>query len=142
MSPTQREICFIGTYSRALANVETILALNHVKHLQAIAAATRGLFELAVDIRLIEMTPQGPEKMLAFIDVEKLHSAQTIVHFKDANPDAQVDTSVFEEFIKTEQSRIIASRDLLWPGHPNVRHWSLLKMSKRVEKLGRPFNEI
>lgn len=82
------------------------------------------------------MAPHGPEKMLAFIEVERLRSAQAVVGFKDANPDAQVDTSIFQEFIRNEQNRIIAARDLFWPGRPDVQHWSLLKMSKRVEKLG------
>lgn len=73
------------------------------------------------------MAPHGPEKMLAFIEVERLRSAQAVVGFKDANPDAQVDTSIFQEFIRNEQNRIIAARDLFWPGRPDVQHWSLLK---------------
>ncbi|HWB97842.1 MAG TPA: DUF5677 domain-containing protein [Bryobacteraceae bacterium] len=142
LSPTQRETCFISNYYRAFANVESILALNHVKHVQGIASAARGLFEIAVDVALIDHIPQGPEKMLAIIDVEKMRSAQAIVDFKTANPTAQVDATVFQEFLKQEGSRIVALRDSLWPNRPDVQHWSLLKMQKRVEKLGLPFNEL
>ena len=142
LNPTQREICFTANYYRAFANVESILALNHVKHVQGIASAARGLFEIAVDVALIDKVPQGPEKMLALIDVEKMRSAQAIIDFKVANPTAQVDATIFQEFIKLEGARITASRDCLWPNRPDVQHWSLLKMSKRVEKLGQPFNEL
>lgn len=142
LNPTQREICFTANYYRAFANVESILALNRVKHVQGIASAARGLFEIAVDVALIDKIPQGPEKMLALIDVEKMRSARAIVDFKAANPTAQVDATTFQEFIRLEGARITALRDSLWPNRPDVQHWSLLKMSKRVEKLGQPFNEL
>jgi len=142
LNPTQREICFTANYYRAFANVESILALNHAKHVQGIASATRGLFEIAVDVALIDQVPQGPEKMIALIDVEKMRSAQAIIDFKAANPTAQVDAAIFQEFIRLEGARITALRDSLWPNRPDVRHWSLLKMPKRVKKLGQPFNEI
>lgn len=142
LSPTQREICFTANYYRAFANVESILALNHVKHVQGIASAARSLFEIAVDVALIDQIPQGPDKMLALIDVEKLRSAQAIVDFKATNPTAQVDATTFQEFIRLEGARITALRDSLWPARPDVQHWSLLKMQKRVEKLGQPFSEL
>lgn len=142
LNPTQRDICFTANYYRAFANVESVLALNHVKHVQGIASAARGLFEIAVDVALIDQIPQGPEKMIAHIDVEKMRSAQAISDFKAANPAAQVDATTFQEFIRLEGTRIIALRDSLWPNRPDVQHWSLLKMQKRVEKLGQPFNEL
>lgn len=142
LNPTQREVCFTANYYRAVANVESILALNHVKHVQGIASAARGLFEIAVDVALIDKIPEGPTKMLALIDVEKMRSAQAIVDFKVANPTAQVDVTIFQEFIRLEGGRITELRDCLWPNRPDVQHWSLLKMSKRVEMLGQPFSEI
>lgn len=142
IDPTQREVCFIGNYYRAFANIESILALNHVKHVQAVAASARGLFEIAVDVALIDRIAQGPEKMIAFVDVEKLRSAQTIIDFKTSNPDAKVDTSIFEQFIAVESCRILALRDSLWPKGHHVQHWSLMKMAKRVKQLGTPFDEL
>lgn len=142
IGPTQREVCFATNYYRAIANVESILALNHVKHVQGIASAARALFELAVDAALIDRVPRGPEKMLALIDVEKMRSAQAIVDFKAANPSSQVDATTFQEFIRLECARIVALRDSLWPGRPDVQHWSLMKMLKRVEMLGPPFHEL
>lgn len=54
LSTSARERCFIGTYYRATANIATLLELKKPKHCQAIAMLARGLFELAVDIRLID----------------------------------------------------------------------------------------
>ena len=50
--------------------------------------------------------------------------------------------ATFQEFIRLEGPRTTALRDSLWPNRPDVQHWSLLKMQKRVERLGQPFNEI
>jgi hypothetical protein len=91
LNPTQREVCFTANYYRVLAHVESILALNHVKNIQGIASAARGLVEIAVDVALIDQVSRGPEKMLALIDVEKMRSAQAIIDFNAANPTVQVD---------------------------------------------------
>lgn len=142
LSPTQRETCFIANYYRAIAAVESILALNHVRHLQAIAAAARSLFEVSVDVALFDRVPRAAEKMTALVDVEKMRSAQAIVAFRNASPDAKVDATIFQQFLDAEAGRITTLRDSLWPGRPDVQHWSLMKMQKRVDTLGSPFNEI
>ncbi len=72
LSTSARERCFIGTYYRATANIATLLELKKPKHCQAIAMLARGLFELAVDIRLIDLIADGPTKIMEFTDVEKL----------------------------------------------------------------------
>jgi hypothetical protein len=142
VTPTQHEICYIANYHRAVANVGSILALNQVRHVQAIASTARGLFEIAVDVALINKIPNGPEKMLALIDVEKLRAAQAVVEFKAASPTAQDNPAIFQEFINLEGARITALRDSLWPNRPDVQHWSLLKMKKRTDLLGPPFDRI
>jgi hypothetical protein len=111
INQSQRETCFTVNYYRAFANVETILALNHVKHIQGIASAAPGLFEIAVDVALIQHDQQAPEKMIALLAVEKLRSAQAIVDFKKAEPTAQVDATIFQDFITQEGPRINALRD-------------------------------
>ena len=62
-----REQCFIGTYYRTLGNIETLLVLNKSLHFQALTMLARALFELAVDVRLLEMIPNGWEKMVALL---------------------------------------------------------------------------
>ncbi len=62
------------------------MSLKSAKDLQAIAMVARGLFELAVDMKLIDAVPDAVKKILAFSDVEKLRAARKIVKYKAANP--------------------------------------------------------
>ena len=145
LSKTDRDQCFIGTYWRAVANVESLLATKSAKDSQAIAMLARGLFELSVDIRLIDAIPDGPAKMIAFCDVEKLRAARKIVAFKTANPTAAIHIATYDSFIASEATRIEAERSRLWPSLARARdlkHWSGLDLASRVDLLKTPFDEI
>lgn len=142
LAKTDRDNCFIGNYYRGVANVEALLSLKNAKDLQAIAMVARGLFELAVDMRLLDAIPAAVQKLLAFSNVEKLRAARKIVKFKAANPAAEVDASIYETFITNNAQRIEAERDAVWPGVKKVEHWSGLNLSKRVALLKAPFDEI
>jgi Family of unknown function (DUF5677) len=144
IAPTQRDICFTGNYYRAVADVETILTLKNVRDFQAIAMLARALFELAVDIRLINAVPDSVNKMITFTDVEKLRSARRIVAFKTANPSAQVDATIYGQYIVNNDARIDAERAALWPGVKNtdLRHWANMNLARRVEILKAPFEEL
>ena len=72
LSTSERERCFIATYYRASGNVASLLELKQPRHFQAIAMLARSLFELAVDIKLIDLIPDSPMKIREFSDVEKL----------------------------------------------------------------------
>jgi hypothetical protein len=145
LSKTDEDQCYIGTYLRAVANVETLLSMKSAKDAQAIAMLARGLFELAVDIRLIGIVQDGSAKMIAFCDVEKLRVARKIVVFQAANPSASVSAAIHQSFIASEEQRINADRARLWPTLTKARdlkHWTGLDLPSRVKLLGAPFNEI
>ena len=139
---TDRDYCFIGNYYRGKAHIETLLSLKSAKDLQAIAMVARGLFELAVDTKLIDAIPDAVRKILTFSDVEKLRAARKIVKFKAANPAAAVDATIHDAFIASDASRIETERRAVWPGIKKVEHWSGLKMLERVDLLKAPFDEI
>jgi hypothetical protein len=141
LSPTQREDCFLMIYHRAVANVASLQQLNHKQHFQAISMLTRSLFELAVDIRLIDALPDAIAKMLVFSEVEKLRCAKKILDFKASHPGASVDDSIYQSFVAAEEQKIQAKKDVLWPGQQQVEHWSGMKLWKRVKLLGSPFDE-
>lgn len=144
IAPTQRDICFTGNYYRAVANVESILTLKNVRDFQAVAMLARNLFELAVDIKLINAVPDSVKKMLTFTEVEKLRSAKRIVAFKTANPLAKVDATIYEQYIASNGARIDGEREALWPGVKNtdLRHWANMNLAQRVEILKAPFEEL
>jgi hypothetical protein len=142
LSKTDREECFIGTYYRSVADVGTLLELKSPKHFQAIAMLARALFELAVDIRLLNVVPDGPAKLIAFSDVEKLRAARKIIKFKAANPNASVDSSIYSSFVMNNEQRVNGERWTLWPNLAKVQHWSGLDLASRVALLKSPFDEI
>jgi hypothetical protein len=87
----------------------------------AVAMLARAIFELAEDIKLINAIPDSVKKMLTFTDVEKLRSAKRIVSFKNANPSAQVDATIYDQYIVNNGARIDAERAALWPGVKTAR---------------------
>jgi hypothetical protein len=142
ISPSDHENCFIGTYYRAIGNVETLLGIQNSKSVQAAAMLSRTLFELAVDIRLLNVIDFGSMKMLVFVDMEKLRCARKITKFKAANPTISIDTTAYESFITKNEKTIDAKHRTLWPGSDRMRHWSGIGMSRRVAILKEPFEEI
>jgi hypothetical protein len=144
IAPSNREKCFIATYLRASANVGTLLDLEHPKHFQAINMLTRAMFELAVDIRLIDVITNGSEKMLAFVDVEKLRSARKILKFHSKKPLTKADPAIYASFVTAEGARIDALQAHLWPGTKtkDLKHWSAKNLPERVTLLNGPFEEL
>jgi hypothetical protein len=139
---TDRDNCFAGIYYRSKANVESLLSLKSVRDVQAITMLTRSLFELAVDIRLIDVIPDAVRKIKTFSEVELLRAAKKVVSFKAANPTASVNSSIQAEFIKNNGSRIDAEKSVVWPGASKVSHWSQLDLRSRAQLLKAPFEEI
>jgi hypothetical protein len=142
LSPNPRENCFIGTYYRTLGNIETLLKLDKSKDFQAIAMLARALFELAVDMRLLQKIPDGCLRVLVHADIEKLRVAQNIIGFKVKNPTADIDTKSFDVFVEQHSSRITGLQNSLWPGMKKVKHWSGQNLADRVKFLGSPFDQI
>src|SRR5713101_9282830 len=71
LSTLGRERCFIGTYHRAMANIETLLEFKRQNTFRP-SPCEREVFELAVDILLIDVIPDSETKMMEFTDLEKL----------------------------------------------------------------------
>jgi hypothetical protein len=142
LSRTPEEDCFVGTYYRAQSNIESILEFQHPKHFQAVIMLSRGIFELAVDMRLLEVIRNSAIKMDAFTGVERLRSARKAVAFKNSNPDADMDLSTHFSFIANDGARLDSIRRSMWPNVKNLTHWSGLRMQERVDLLNAPFNQL
>lgn len=142
LSLTQEESCFVTTYYRARGNIETMLEIKHAKHFQAAAMLARGVFELGVDIKMLEATPNGWIKMLAFDEVERLRSARKVVAYKTTHPDADIDSTIYTSFIAKNEKRIDALRKSIWSKPADKYHWSGLRFAERVALLGAPMDRI
>lgn len=142
VSPTQEESCFVATYYRARGNVETLLEITSAKHFQAASMLARGLFELAVDMRLLEMNPNAWIRMVTFNDVERLRCAREIVSFKQKNPAADVDLTTYEEFIRRHSARLDSVRHSVWPKMKYRYHWTGIDIGERATQVGPPMDRI
>jgi hypothetical protein len=87
-----------------------LLEIKHAKHFQAAAMLARGVFELAVDMKMLEATPNGWVKTLAFDEVERLRSARKVVRYKQSHPGAEIDLTGYLPFIANHEKRIDALR--------------------------------
>ena len=140
--PTEREKCFQLVYHRCVANVASLKVLTDRQHFQAISMITRNLFELLVDIKLIDIIPDAVPKMIGFIDVEKLRCARKIVRFKAVHPTIARDDSIYQSYIASEGARIDSMKARLWPGISRLDHWSEKTLRGRTELLGTQYEEI
>lgn len=142
IQPTERESCFQLIYHRCVANVASLKALANRQHFQAISMITRNLFELVVDIKLIDVISDAVPKMIGFIDVEKARCARKIIRFKAAHPTIALDDSIYQSFIAAEGARIDTMKATLWPGVRRLDHWSDKTLKGRAELLGTKYEEI
>ena len=142
LSKTPVEGCHLANYIRTQGNVETLLLLQHSKHVQTIAMIARALFELSVEARLLEVVPNSWALVTHHAEVEKLRLANKIIAFKNANPGVTTDTTLYRQYIDHESPRITAVQSSLWPGVKRVTHWSGMNLSERCAFLKAPFDQI
>ncbi len=72
LSMTRREKCIAVIHIRSHNNVTSILGLKHFAHYQAHSMLARTLFELAVDLALLDANSGAEERMLCFQQLETL----------------------------------------------------------------------
>ena len=142
LSKTQEEGCHLATYIRTRSNVDTLLLLQEPKHFQAIAMVARALFELSVEAMFLETIPNAWIKITHHADVEKLRLANKIIEFKKENACVATDTTIYQNYIDRESSRITAVQNSLWPGVKKVAHWSGMNLAQRCASLKTPFDQI
>jgi hypothetical protein len=151
LSKTAHEERVYGLYLRARANVQSLLSLKQAMDFQAIVMLARNLFELSVDVKLLDVIPNAVEKFEVFAEVEKLRAAEKIVAFKAKHPLSKIDTTIVSAFIAKNKPAIDAKRDSLWPEAKAtkqgakgkaLKHWSGRDLRERTALLGHPFDEV
>jgi len=70
--------------------LKTIVALNRVEHFQSVAAATRSLFELEMDIQILfkDTTDDATKKYHEYPEIDRYRVAEKLIDFSRKNPDA------------------------------------------------------
>lgn len=103
LAATEREQAVLRLYYRLAAYLASVHRLDRPIHFQSIAAAARSIFELALDLALLDAdaTTESVDRMAAFTRVERYRVAKRLVDFY-ANHALPPDFSI------TEQRRVCA----------------------------------
>jgi hypothetical protein len=90
LKPSEQETAATETYFRMFLLLESIIALNKVRHFQSVDSATRSLFELWLDLEIIARDKTGEAAKLyrEFPELERFRVAGQVVKFSDDNPRA------------------------------------------------------
>ena len=135
LSPNLLEECRSLLYIRFNNNVGSMLELKHVAHFQALGMLARALYELAVDIQLLNIEPRAAILMRAYLDVEKLKACRSSIAFSKQQGTAP--SAIQEAFIQNNETRIETLAAQLWPKQQLSRlsHWTGDNLPARVKRL-------
>ena len=121
-------------FLRMVLWVRTMSKLEFKEDFQAFASGSRAIFELAVDLVLLEKDPTASTKMKAFelrLKWKQAKKAHAFITEKVAAgvPMAQLglhpDTlRVHQEFIDHHASQVESDKKRFWPTTTNVRRWT------------------
>ena len=88
LSQSPREEIFVSLHCRLAAYISSLCRLNNPIHFQAIAAASRTIFEVGLDMALInkDSTNDSIDRLHAFTRIERYRVAKKVVDFFSSNP--------------------------------------------------------
>ena len=135
LSLSQTEECRTVTYLRVQRNVDSMTELRHVAHFQALSMLARSIFELSVDLKLMQSVPDASEKMMCFQGLESLRAANAAIA-RSKEPNGSPVSKKLSDFEATRKIAIDTRAVQLWgPKFGAVKHWSGLDMKKRVARI-------
>lgn len=144
MNPSMKERAIIGTYFRMHAWVGSIVKLTSFEDFQGVSTGARSLFEMLLDIKLIEQDSSGEfiERFHAFPSVEHFRVTRKLVNFGKENKKALGNKYKSQQDyvdIKTDMISDLATKhwgmdDKKRPIFPD--HWSGLGIIERARKIG------
>src|SRR5258708_28459539 len=106
-----------------------MLAIKDTKQFQTLSLLARAIFELAVEMKSINVDPDAAQKIELFSKVELLRSARRLLEFKEKHPIEQFHHETQEKFIRKFGAQIDAEAATMWPPNPttgrkpSVKHW-------------------
>jgi len=106
--------------------LRSISSMNSVAHFNGIAAVTRVVFELWLDIRAIDRSvyTDTEKKFWVFVKADRLRIARKTVKYDEANPGIlESSASIQKQYIASEATKIERDARELW-GNTEPPHWS------------------
>jgi hypothetical protein len=144
-------MAIVGTYYRIVGWLKALCELDSLPHYQAVASGARSLFELLLDMKLIQTDSTGDlvKKFHAFPEVERYRAALNLVSYCDKTNKTGIDCTPQRKFVNgtAKESSINAIILQHWgktkKGKPNwPSHWSGKNVPDRAEILGPEYEEL
>ena len=131
-----RHLAIATLGDRAMGHSRIVPKLNSLVYQQTITSAERSVIELWLDIWLIhkDVFADGPDRLFAFGEHQKLGGAKRTVRFFAEHPELDETPSAAEphrDFLAREGQRIEATTNSLW-GKPSD-HWTGMKLHERAK---------
>jgi len=142
---TKKEEAIYGIYSRICGWICTLATADEVRHFQAAAAAARAIFELYMDIMILEAdsVPNSVDKFRLFPRVNRFRFAKNFYEFIKAHPELEKNehAKIIELAVdKEKKEEVDGIRKKHWlneKGKPRwPYHWTGMKADKRAEHCG------
>lgn len=147
----EKHIVIIGIYYRMYLLYSSADLLNSYKYFQSLAAISRSLFELYLDLNIIIKDNEGEmvEKYNIFPEVEKYRAAKKLVNYFDSITDSNINVDIQRKYLNDVSKRkhietIIEKYwgrtrkgKLAWP-----EHWTGKSVSQRASDLGKEYSEF
>lgn len=107
LQPSPNELAIRDTYYRMCLLLRSIAILNDLQHLQSVASATRSLFELSLDIKILAADSSGDatQKYHAFPEIERYRAAEQLIKFAETNPNFDVALSNEKQFYDNQERK-------------------------------------
>jgi hypothetical protein len=129
------EECRIVQYLRVQRNIDSMIALAHVAHFQALSMLARSIFELTVDLRLMPFVPDVADRMKCFQSLESLKAVKAAIE-RSKEPNGSPVSKRLSDFEATRKVSIETRASQLWGSKFNfISHWSGLKLKQRVSQI-------
>jgi hypothetical protein len=138
LGPSGQEIALRDVYFKMYLFLRSAITMNRLDHFQSVAALTRSLFELLLDLKILarDKTGDALKRYNDFPEIERYRRAEQLVKFDASNPNQiKQDLSAQRAFISDPQ-RQARVRSAIGPKGKYPDHWTGKNARKRARSTG------
>jgi hypothetical protein len=138
LGPTPQEIAIRDIYFKMCLFLRSAITMNRLDHFQSVAALTRSLFELLLDMKILvaDETGDAVNRYSEFPEIERYRRAEQLVAFDASHPNQiKQDLSAQRAFIAdpARQARVASA---IGTKRKYPDHWSGMNARERARNAG------
>jgi hypothetical protein len=138
LGPTAQESALRDIYFKMHLFLGFAITMNRLDHFQSVAALTRSLFELLLDMKTLaaDKTGDAVKRYNKFPEIERYRRAEQLIAFDTKHPDGiKQDLTVQRAFVSdpARQARVM---NAIGPKRKYPDHWSGINARDRARNVG------